>query len=85
MLNHESLIEEGFELNEYPEGKFYEITIEDPTSEILDALEYRYDPEMPPEYVILQTREDFSNTVVSIDGEVWDMTIDDLEKLLDIL
>ena len=84
MLNHELLINKGFKLNEYPEGKFYELTIQNPTQELSDVLEYDYDPEMQGQ-VIIQIKEDFLNTVVAIDGEVLDMSVEELEKALIIL
>lgn len=82
MLNHELLISKGFKLNEYPEEKYYELVIEDPSEELLDIIKFQFDPELIPDQVIFQTKEDFLNTVVAIDGEVWDMSVEELEEIL---
>ena len=83
MLNHELLISKGFELNEYPEGKFYELVIDNPKTELLNILEYGYDEEA--NQIIFQMWENFTNIIVMIDGEVWDLSTEELIKVLNNL
>ena len=85
MQNHELLINKGFKLNEYPEAKYYELTIQNPTYQLLDIMGIGYDPEEMPEQAIFQTKEDFSNSIVMIEGEVWDLEEGELEEILEIM
>jgi len=85
MLNHKLLISYGFVLNEYREGKFYELIVQEPTATLLSALGYGYDPEMIPEKVIFQIGDDFSGVRIAVDGNVWDVLIDGFEEVLKAL
>lgn len=87
MFSHESLIEKGFSLNEYPEGKFYENTITDENTilKIYEAINMEYDPEMIDDQIILQVYEDFSNVIISVGGDVWDLDNEEFEKVLNVL
>lgn len=80
MLSHELLVSKGFSLNEYPEGKYYEFstTDDDVISNILDD-EYMGDEEK----VILQLKENFSNKLICVDGNVWNLPDAELDKILD--
>lgn len=81
MLNNELMINKGFSLNEYPEGKFYERTIENPDDELLKVLSYQHEAEK----VILQTKEDFTNIVVMIDLDLWNLSNDQFCEILKAL
>jgi len=85
MLNHKLLISYGFSLNEYREGKFYELTVQEPTTTLLCALGYAYDPEMVPEQVIIQIGDDFSGVRVMIDVNCWDFPTEGFEEVLKAL
>ncbi len=79
MLTHELLINIGFKLNEYPEGKFYELveTEEIKVEKILIAAKVDYDPTNIDEEVVLQMKEDFTNKLICVGGNVWEL--DDYE------
>jgi len=85
MLNHELLISKGFKLNEYLEGKYYELTIQNPNYQPLDILGVGYDPEFMPEQLILQTKEDFTNIIVMVEGEIWDLSAEELKEVLEVM
>jgi hypothetical protein len=87
MLSHELLINKGFELNQYTEGNFYELTEvnEVRVANILDSCKLEYDPEWIDEKVILQLKEDFTNILICIDCNTWDLSEQELEKILEVL
>jgi hypothetical protein len=66
MINKE-LLNKGFELNSYTEGKFYELTTtESATIEKILNEDYRGDEET----VVLQLKEDLSNKIICVDSNV---------------
>jgi hypothetical protein len=79
MLNKEILIQKGFELNEYPEGRFFELctTEENKMVNILGD-DYRGDENT----VILQLKEDFTNKLLCVDCNVWNLTDAEFEQIL---
>jgi hypothetical protein len=87
MLTHEKLINKGFELNEYKEGKYYELeeTEETKIQKILMVADVDYNPESIDEKVILQTKEDFNNPLICVDCDVWELTEEEFESILDAL
>lgn len=87
MLTHELLLNKGFSLNTYPQGKYYEFqTTEDSIIEkILITAKYGYDPSFLDETVILQMKEDFTRKIICIDGNVWDLTDEELDKILEVM
>lgn len=84
MLSHEILISKGFELNEYPEGRYYEFetTKDEQIEKILTASKIGYDTSYLDEKVILQLREDFSNKVICVECNVWDLNSYEFDKIL---
>lgn len=73
MITHALLINKGFQLNEYEgHGKFYELTEteESKIEKILKAAKIDYDPECIDEKVILQMKEDFTNKLICVDGNL---------------
>jgi hypothetical protein len=82
MLSKELLLSKGFELNTYPQGKYFEFVTTD--TEVMEKIlgeDYMGDEES----VILQLKEDFSNKILCEDTNIWDLTdeqfMDILEKL----
>jgi len=88
MLSYENLISKGFCLNEYKgEGKFYELveTNEQKIENILKVAGIDYDPECMDNKVILQLKEDFSNKLICVGCDVWDLSDYDFEKILEVM
>ncbi len=88
MLKHDVLINKGFSLNEYDgHGKYYELveTNESTIKKILDVVGIGYDPEDVDEKVILQCREDFSNKLICVSGNVWELSNNEFDKILEVL
>lgn len=87
MLNYELLIQKGFKLNQYPEGKYYEFitTNESEIEKILIESKVGYDASMMDEKVILQLAEDFSNKLICVEGNVWDLTDCEFENILRVM
>jgi len=79
MLNHELLISKGFNLNKYPEGKYYEFSTKD-DGVISKILKDDYN-EMTDE-VIIQMEENFSNKIMCVDGNVWELNDIEFEEIL---
>lgn len=82
MLTSELLINKGFKLNSYPEGKFYELEAKDENtlSKILGD-NYMGDEE----WGVLQIDENFKNAKLCVDCDTWDLTNDDFEKFVNKL
>lgn len=88
MLNHEQLINKGFKLNEYEgQGKFYEFetTDESKIATILTAANVDFDPSHIDEKVILQMTEDFTNKLICVENNVWDLSDCEFEEILKIM
>jgi hypothetical protein len=88
MLKHNILINKGFSLNEYDgHGKYYELveTDESLVEKILNVAGIGYDPEDVDEKVILQCKEDFSNKLIYVDGNVWGLSDDEFDKIIETI
>lgn len=86
MLKHNILINKGFNLNEYEgHGKYYELVEinESTIKKILDVVGIGYDPENVDEKVILQCKEDFSNKLIYVDGNVWGLSDNEFHRIID--
>lgn len=82
MLSNELLLEKGFKLNTYPEGKFYEFeTKEDDIMSKILGNDYIGDEEI----VILQLKEDFTGIVLCVDTNNYTLSIGELEEILESL
>jgi hypothetical protein len=82
MLTKELLLEKGFELNTYPQGKYFEfVTKDDKVIEKILTSDYMGDEET----VILQLKEDFSNKLFCEDANVWDLTNEQFMEILEKL
>lgn len=80
MLSKELLLEKGFELNTYPQGKYFEfVTKDDEVMEKILGEDYTRDEES----VILQLKEDFSNKLLCEDANVWDLTDEQFMEILE--
>lgn len=85
MFSHEQLTKKGLVLNEYPEGKFYELVINNPSMELLDACGHNYDGCCMPDKMIIQTRENLTEKKLMIECYLWDLSDDDFNSLLEVL
>ena len=75
-------LEKGFELNTYPEGKYFEfVTKDDKVIEKILGKDYTGDEET----AILQLKEDCSNKIICIDSNVWDLTNEQFMGILKTL
>jgi hypothetical protein len=82
MLSKELLLKKGFELNTYPQGKYYEfVTTNNKVIENILGDDYMGDEES----VILQLKEDFSNKLLCEDANVWDLTDEQFMEILEKL
>ena len=87
----ELLKSKGFVLNDYPEGKFWELTVED--DEVLKeriCKNFKADIELfvdgvDIETLILQCAEDFTKCIFYYDCNPFDMEIDDFMKCVERL
>ena len=82
MLTRELLLEKGFKLNTYPEGKYFEFVTKD--DEVMEKI-LGNDYESDEETVILQLKEDFSNKLLCEDAKVWDLTDEQFMEILERL
>ena len=82
MLTRELLLEKGFKLNTYPEGKYFEFVTKD--DEVMEKI-LGNDYESDEETVILQLKEDFSNKLLCEDANVWDLTDEQFMEILERL
>ena len=79
MLTHELLISKGFKLTEYPQGKYYEF-VSNKDEVITKILKDDYN-EMVEE-VVIQMKEDFTNKLICIHTNVWDLDDTEFENIL---
>jgi len=86
-LTHGILINKGFSLNEYPEGKYYELVEkeESKVENILKVAQVDYDQSNIDEEVILQMKEDFSNKLICVSGNVWDLNDFEFQQIIEVL
>lgn len=85
MLNKKMLLQAGFKLNEYPEGKFYEFLTEETRTieNIEEVVGLDFDYECPDEKLILQCQENLSNKKICIDCHVWNLLEKEFEKIVE--
>jgi hypothetical protein len=82
MLSHELLINKGFKLNTYPQGKYYEYENKDNTIiEVVMGDDYFGDEEN----IVLQLKEDFSGKVLAVDCNNWVLSDKEFEDILEKL
>lgn len=82
MLNHKLLISKGFELNNYPEGEYYELvtTDKDIISKIL-GIDYMGDEEK----LIIQMKKNYNKKIICIDCNIWDLSDKEFQNILELL
>jgi len=88
VLKHNILINKGFNLNEYDgHGKYYELveTNESTIKKILDVVGIGYDIEDVDKKIILQCKEDFSNKLICVDGNVWELSDDEFNRIIEMI
>ena len=82
MLTHELLINKGFKLNKYPEGKYYEFTTKE--DELMSKI-LKDDYDETTSELIIQLKEDFTNKIMCVDCNVWNLSDIELEDILEIM
>lgn len=79
MSAHELLINKGFKLNKYPEGKYYEFTTKE--DELMSKI-LKDDYDGMTSVVIIQLKEDFTNKIMCVDCNVWNLSDIEFENIL---
>ena len=83
-LSPEDLESVGFVLNQYPEGRFYELDITDfdRATEVADLAGVKFDRREGVHHIILQCGENLEPCYLFCDNEYWELTQDAFAQLV---